>query len=96
MMNATTIQSSQNDLIRQILGIEDAEVLKRIKNYIAKTAKKVQFRTQPLEQEIDESVPDLTKEELMADLNAMCEQIKLVRAGKLKGTPWEEFRHELL
>lgn len=96
MMNATTIQSSQNDLIRQILGIEDAEVLKRIKKYIAKTAKKVQFRTQPLiESEINETIPDLTKEELVDDLNAMCEQIKLVRAGKLKGRPVEELLNEL-
>lgn len=94
-MSATTIQSSQNDLIRQILGIEDAEVLTRIKNYIAKTSKKVQFHTKAVESEIDESIPDLTKEELVADLNAMCEQIKLVRAGKLKGRPVEELLHEL-
>ena len=36
-----------------------------------------------------------TKAELIADVNEMCEEIKLIRAGKLKGKSWEEFKHEL-
>lgn len=36
-----------------------------------------------------------TKAEYIADMEAVCEQIKLVRAGKLKGTPIEEFLKEL-
>lgn len=35
------------------------------------------------------------KAELIADLNEMCEEVKLIRAGKLKGRPAEELLNEL-
>lgn len=37
----------------------------------------------------------LTKAELIADVNEMCEEIKQIRAGKLKGRPAEELLNEL-
>lgn len=37
----------------------------------------------------------LTREEQIAEVNEMCEEIKLIRAGKLKGQTWEDFKHEL-
>lgn len=35
------------------------------------------------------------KAELIADLNEMCEEVKLIRAGKLKGQSWEDFKREV-
>lgn len=94
-MSTISIQADQNNLIRDILQIQDSDVLHSIKVYIRNLVKDVKSHVPTANVEIDESIPDLTKEELVADLNEMCEQIKLVRAGKLEGTPWEEFRHEL-
>ena len=37
----------------------------------------------------------MTKAELIADLQEMCEEVKQIRAGKLKGKTWEEFKREL-
>ena len=37
----------------------------------------------------------MTKAELIADLNEMCEEVKLIRAGKLKGQSWEDFKREV-
>ena len=37
----------------------------------------------------------LTREEQIAEVNEMCEEIKLIRAGKLKGRPAEELLNEL-
>ena len=36
-----------------------------------------------------------TKAELIEDLNEVCDEIKLIRAGKLKGRPAEELLNEL-
>ena len=45
----------------------------------------------------EEAVPyhRLTREEQIAEVNEMCEEIKLIRAGKLEGQTWEDFKHEL-
>ena len=45
----------------------------------------------------EETVPyhRLTREEQIAEVNEMCEEIKLIRAGKLKGRPAEELLNEL-
>lgn len=41
------------------------------------------------------TVSEFTKNEIIDDLNVMCEQIKLVRAGKIKGRPVEMLLNEL-
>lgn len=94
-MSTISIQADQNSLIREILQIQDSDVLHSIKIYIRNVVNDVKSHVATSDAEIDESVPDLTKEELVADLNEMCEQIKLVRAGKLKGRPAEELLNEL-
>ena len=45
----------------------------------------------------EEAVPyrRSTREEQIAEVNEMCEEIKLIRAGKLKGRPAEELLNEL-
>ena len=45
----------------------------------------------------EEAVPyrRSTREEQIAEVNEMCEEIKLIRAGKLEGQTWEDFKHEL-
>ena len=50
-----------------------------------------------IEQATEEAVAyhPMTKAELIADLNEMCEEVKLIRAGKLKGQSWEDFKREV-
>ena len=46
----------------------------------------------PNKGKVPSAVPSrrLTREEQIAEVNEMCEEIKLIRAGKLKGRPAEE------
>lgn len=94
-MSTISIQADQNSLIRDILQIQDSDVLHRIKVYIRNVVDDVKSHVATTNVEIGESEPAMAREEIIDGLNAMCEQIKQVRAGKIEGTPWEEFRHEL-
>lgn len=94
-MSAAAIESAQLSLIQEILGVKDMSILSGTAEYLRNALHKVVPHVETVNVEVDESVPDLTHEELVEDLNAMCEQIKLVRAGKLKGRPVEELLNEL-
>lgn len=95
-MSAVAIQTAQLNLIQEILGVKDMDILSGTAEYLRNAIHKVVPRVDTAEAEIDESEPAMAREEIIDGLNAMCEQIKQVRAGKLEGTSWEEFRHELL
>ena len=61
-------------------------------SYRQKTDK--QHASSMLAEQAEEYRP-LTKEELIADINEMCENVKQIRAGKLNGRPAEELLYEL-
>lgn len=88
-------QSLNAELFRQLSYIADDEnYMKKALNYIKKLAsQKEKENTADTLREDD--VPYRTKEELIADINEVCEQIKQARAGKLKGRPLEEALNEL-
>ena len=71
----------------EIVGVEEAEVLERIKRSIARILSKERAKK--------EETRLRTKEEIIADLHEAGEQIRLAREGKLKGQPLEDFFHEL-
>ena len=72
---------------------ERLEDLKKLLAYVKKLVAK-QLQTPVVS---EEAVPyrSLTREEQIAEVNEMCEEIKLIRAGKLKGRPAEELLNEL-
>ena len=82
------------ELFRELSYIADDEnSMKKLLAYVKKlVAKQLQA---PVVSE--EAVPyrRLTREEQIAEVNEMCEEIKLIRAGKLKGRPAEELLNEL-
>ena len=87
------------ELFRELSYIADDESsMRKLLKYVKKLAAQ-QYKTpapaSSIVAEEAESYRPKTKAELMEDLNEVCEEIKLIRAGKLKGQTWEEFKHEL-
>lgn len=93
------------ELFRELSYIADDESsMKKLLEYVKKLAAQQYGRREGagetslssavVAEDAEEYRPP-TKAELIADVNEMCEEIKLIRAGKLKGKSWEEFKHEL-
>ena len=82
------------ELFRELSYIADDEnSMKKLLAYVKKLVAKQEQN--PVVSE--ETIPyrRLTREEQIAEVNEMCEEIKLIRAGKLQGQTWEDFKHEL-
>lgn len=88
------------EFFRELSYIADDEILmKKVLNYIKKQVSyrqktDKQHASSMLAEQAEEYRP-LTKEELIADINEMCENVKQIRAGKLNGRPAEELLYEL-
>lgn len=87
-MNTTTLEVEKNRLIRQILDVDNIEVIKKIKNILHREEKIAEVT----EEEEDRY---LTKDEVLANFNQVAKEIRLRKEGKLKGTPLTEFLNEL-
>lgn len=93
------------ELFRELSYIADDESsMKKLLEYVKKLAAQQYGRREEAGEtslssavvaEDAEEYRSPTKAELIADVDEMCEEIKLIRAGKLKGKSWEEFKHEL-
>ncbi|MBP3253779.1 MAG: hypothetical protein J6M30_04665 [Bacteroidales bacterium] len=88
-MQTLTIERQRHDIIRRVMNIDNAELLKRFDNYIKREEKKAIVKQ-------EEEYHDLTKEELIAGLEQAFKEAKLAREGKLEGKPIDEFLDEIL
>ena len=83
-MSTITLESIQNELIREILDIKNVKVLESVRKTLVHAKKEM------------ESVSTMVAEgEIMDGLSEACKDIKLMREGKLKGRPIEELLNEL-
>ena len=82
-MATVNLQTEQNDIIRRVLNIEDANILTQIKDFITAHAPE------------DDDYRPMTKEEIRAELKEAFLVAKAAREGKVKGRPVEEFLSEL-
>lgn len=87
------------ELFRELSYIADDEnsmkkLLKYVKKLVAQQYKAPESAVSVASEDAEPYRPK-TKAELIEDLNEVCEEIKLIRAGKLKGQTWEDFKHEL-
>lgn len=82
-MATVNLQTEQNDIIRRVLNIEDANLLTQIKDFITAHTPE------------DDDYRPMTKEEIMAELKEAFRVAKAAREGKVKGRPVEEFLSEL-
>ena len=87
------------DLFRELSYIaDDEESMRKVLGYIRKVVaqrRKAIASAPSVVAEGAVAYHPMTKAELIADLIEMCEEVKLIRAGKLKGRPAEELLNEL-
>jgi hypothetical protein len=82
-MATINLQVEQNDIIRRVLTIEDANLLTRIKDFISENAP------------TNDDYRPKTKAEVMTELKEAFLVAKAAREGKIKGRPVEELLNEL-
>lgn len=92
-MSTITLESVQNELIREILNTDNIHVLEKLKEMLHREGKKSNTEATFLESE--KAKPYMTKAEILTGLAEACGDIKLARERKLEGRPIEELLNEL-
>lgn len=82
-MSAVSLETLQNEVIRDVLNINDVNVLKKVKNLLRKEERKTPSAEVPSVVS-EEEVPYLTKEEILANFDQACKELKLNLEGKLE------------
>jgi len=87
------------EILRELSYIADDEArLKKALNYVRRLVsqqKEEEKQSASKVVEEGEAYRPLTKAELVAELKEMCDEVKLIRAGKVKGRPAEELLNKL-
>ena len=95
-MNSMSLNA---EILRELSYIADDETrLKKALNYVRRLVsqqKEEEMQSASKVAEEGEAYRPLTKAELVAELKEMCDEVKLIRAGKVKGRPAEELLNEL-
>lgn len=96
-MTTTTLESLQNEVIRDVLNVSDVHILKRLKNFLRCEERKTHeyAASQPASAVASEAEPYMTKEEILANFDQACKELKLNLEGKLDFKPAEELLNEL-
>lgn len=87
-MNAANLQAAQNNLIREILGITDVNLLERIEQFLRRD--KVEASADIVAEE-----PCMTKAEILSHVDQACKEYQLIKQGKLKAISKEELLNDL-
>lgn len=93
-MSAVSLETLQNEVIRDVLNINDINVLKKVKNLLKREERKVPRVEVPSVVSEDE-VPYMTKEEILANFDQACKELKLNLEGKLELKKAEDLLDEL-
>ena len=84
-MTTMELKSLKMDLVEELLSLNDKEMLNRVKNYLKRLKK--------MESEKEEE--EITKEEVLAGIDAGLKEVKLSMEGKLEVKTAREFINEL-
>ena len=84
-MTTMELKSLKMDLVEELLSLNDKEMLNRVKNYL-KLLKKM---------EAEKEEEEITKEEVLAGIDAGLKEVKLSMEGKLEVKTAREFINEL-
>ena len=87
-MNTLEMDAYKAELAREILLTDNWNLLDKVKRLIRREAKK-------REAALKEQEGEMTKEEILSDLEEAFQTAKLVREGKVKGSPIEMLLNEL-
>ena len=84
-MTTMELKSLKMDLVEELLSLNDKEMLNRVKNYLKRLKK----------MEAEKEMEEITKEEILAGIDAGLKEVKLSMAGKLELKSAREFLNEL-
>lgn len=87
-MNVTSLQVTQNNLIREILGITDIDLLKRLEQVLHRDRSKSVG-------DIVAEEPCMTKSEILSHVDKACKEYQLIRQGKMEAIFKEELLNDL-
>ena len=79
------LKSLKLDLVEELLSLNDKEMLNRVKNYLKRLKK----------MEAEKEEEEITKEEVLAGIDAGLKEVKLSMEGKLEVKTAREFINEL-
>ena len=84
-MTTMELKSLKMDLVEELLSLNDKEMLNRVKNYLKRLKK----------MEAEKEEEKITKEEVLAGIDAGLKEVKLSMEGKLEVKTAREFINEL-
>ena len=84
-MTTMELKSLNLDLVEELLSLNDKEMLNRVKNYLKRLKK----------MEAEKEEEEITKEEVLAGIDAGLKEVKLSMEGKLEVKTAREFINEL-
>ncbi|GFH86875.1 hypothetical protein [Bacteroides acidifaciens] len=84
-MTTMELKSLKMDLVEELLSLNDKEMLNRVKNYLKRLKK----------MEAEKEEKEITKEEVLAGIDAGLKEVKLSMEGKLEVKTAREFINEL-
>ncbi|WP_099146390.1 hypothetical protein [Bacteroides sp. KFT8] len=84
-MTTMELKSLKMDLVEELLSLNDKEMLNRVKNYLKRLKK----------MEAEKEMEEITKEEILAGIDAGLKEVKLSIDGKLELKSAREFLNEL-
>ena len=84
-MTTMELKSLKMDLVEELLSLNDKEMLNRVKNYLKRLKKR----------EAEKEEEEITKEEVLAGIDAGLKEVQLSMEGKLEVKTAREFINEL-
>ena len=84
-MTTMELKSLKLDLVEELLSLNDKEMLNRVKNYLKRLKK----------MEAEKEEEEITKEEVLAGIDAGLKEVKLSMEGKLEVQTPRALVHEL-
>ena len=84
-MTTMELKSLKLDLVEELLSLNDKEMLNRVKNYLKRLKK----------MEAEKEEEEITKEEVLAGIDAGLKEVKLSMEGKLEVKTARECINEL-
>ena len=97
-MATLTLESLQNELIRDVLRVDNMDILKKVRNLLRREERKTTAYAEHVSAPstvAEEAEPYMTKEEILANFDQACKELKLNLEGKLEFKTLEEALNEL-
>ena len=92
MNNTMSLEAVQTELIRDILNVSDIHILEKLKSVLRREANKADESVMMV---AEDEVSYMTKDEILANFDQACKELKLNLEGKLEFKDAEELLNEL-